>query len=237
MNPHGWGCSYYPSNRDSCVLFKEPIPGNCSELVKFLYTYQEMRSKTFIGHIRLASPIAGVSYQNTHPFLKSYRGKDFCFAHNGILHKRERLEGLTYTPIDETDSELAFCYLLSMMDKNDIRPENAGELCKYEELYFKFVYETLLDINIKTKGAFNCIFSDGRYLFCYRDIQEARYLFYQQVENRNEILDTPQNFTTKKSYIETPRVERGVVVATEPMNDGPWKSFNAGNLILQRHLV
>lgn len=113
-NPDGWGLACYPNESKSAVVFKEPIPGYKSRLTRFLCGYQELRSKIFVGHIRLASR-GGLSNDNTHPFTRSYNSREFSFCHNGTLYGGDQLTQLTFQPLGETDSELAFCYLVSIL--------------------------------------------------------------------------------------------------------------------------
>ena len=64
---NGWGLGCYPGGSKSAQVFKEEVSGATSVLAKFLAEFSDLRSKTFIGHIRKASQ--GVeSYDNTHPF-------------------------------------------------------------------------------------------------------------------------------------------------------------------------
>jgi predicted glutamine amidotransferase len=175
-NPDGWGLACYPNGSLSAVTFKEPISGYKSRLSHFLCGYRELKSKIFIGHIRLASR-GGLSNDNTHPFTRCYNGREFSFCHNGTLYGGEQLNQLTFQPMGETDSELAFCYLLSQLRHYDIKPVTAGKFTGYTDIDFQIIYEILTDINMRTYGIFNCIFTDGKHLFCYRDLKEARYLF------------------------------------------------------------
>lgn len=231
LHPDGWGLAYYPSNSKDPALFKEPIPGCDSQLAYFLCTYSKLKAKTIIGHIRKAT--RGVLIQdNTHPFTRCYAGKVFTFAHNGTLPMRRALTGLSYQPIGKTDSEKAFCYLLTQLSRHQIKPVGQGNLEGYSDIYFQVIHEILLDINVKTVGTFNCIFSDGTYLFCYRDIEKKRKLYFlkSKIETADssrkcdgETEDTPQRRSLKA---------KGYTVATEPMSDGDWKPFSAGHLMV-----
>ena len=83
-NPHGWGLAWYP---DSAVqIMKEPIKAGKSQLADFLQEYSEVRSKTFIGHVRWGN-VGGINYSNTHPFGREYDGVDYSYTGNGGLSK------------------------------------------------------------------------------------------------------------------------------------------------------
>jgi predicted glutamine amidotransferase len=230
-NPDGWGLACYPEESRSAVVFKEPIPGYKSRLSHFLCGYHELKSKIFIGHIRLASR-GGLSNDNTHPFTRCYNGQEFSFAHNGTLYGGDQLTQLTFQPLGETDSERGFCYLLSQLRHYDIKPVTAGKFNGYTDMDFQIIYKILTNINTRTYGIFNCIFSDGTYLFCYRDFQEARYLFHKKAHYNISKNGTSKNSATQFSHIENPDNSKGFIVATEPLDNGCWKSFSAGNMIV-----
>ena len=231
QNPDGWGLACYPGECKSAVVFKEPVAGYQSTLTRFLCKYQELRSKIFVGHIRKATR-GSLSYDNTHPFNRCYGGREFSFAHNGTLHRRKELNRLTYQPIGDTDSERAFCFLLSQLRRHEIKPVRAGELIGYTDTDFLLIHEILLDINARTAGKLNCIFSDGQHLFCYRDFQEARNLFWREVKCKRSNNETGKNFTTQFSYIEPPEIKKGYIIATEPLDNKKWHTFTAGHLMV-----
>lgn len=233
LHPDGWGLGCYSGDSHSATIFKEPIRGSDSHLANFLCSYNKLKSKIFIGHIRKASR-GSVEHGNTHPFNRCYYGREFIFAHNGTLKTKERLTGLTYQPIGTTDSERAFCYLLSQMRKYEIKPICADRAETYDAMQIQIIYEILQDINVIAGGSFNCLFSDGQYLFCYRDLSEARNLFYQK-HNGSNINETSNFSENTNSYMENLQNIRGVIVATQPLNDGEWQSFSGGQLMVIRN--
>ena len=231
LNPDGWGLACYPGECKSAVVFKEPVAGYESILTRFLCKYQELKSKIFVGHIRKATR-GSLSYDNTHPFNRCYGGREFCFAHNGILLERKKLTNIAYQPMGETDSELAFCYLLSQLRRQKIKSVRAGQLVGYTDTDFQLIHEILLDINERSAGILNCIFSDGQYLFCYRDLRKARFLFYLRVRLNTHINKTSKNFTTDFSHIGNFEETKGYIIATVPLDDRKWQSFTAGHLMV-----
>ena len=88
--------------------------------------------------------------ENTHPFAKKLRGKDFVFAHNGTLDK-DRLKPLMnghHTPDGETDSELALCVLADWIIE---------ENCSFTD--FARIHDYLQKLN--ECGNMNLLFSEG----------------------------------------------------------------------------
>lgn len=172
---NGWGLGSYPNGSNSAQIFKEPLTGKTSPLANFISAPQQLRSKTFIGHIRKSSR-GSDSYDNTHPFNRFYCYREWLFAHNGTLSDTSSLRS-KFLSLGQTDSEKAFCYLLSKMSERSLRPTSRGHYVGFDSAAIAGVKEILLDINSRGNGAFNCIFTDGTYLFCYRDISGRRDLY------------------------------------------------------------
>jgi len=227
----GWGLAYYPDESGSAVVFKEPIPGYNSQLADFLYGYRALKSKIFIGHIRRATR-GKLTHSNTHPFTRCYAGREFAFAHNGTLFKRKSLKQLSYQPIGDTDSERGFCYLLSLLKRHRIKPTPLGDTWVYTDKDFQVIHEILTEINTITAGIINCIFTDGKYLFCYRDLEEARNLFYKKCHNLSGNTEGCKNMISQNLSMENGCRNYGYVVATEPLDDEGWHSFTGGNLMV-----
>lgn len=111
IHADGWGVAFL-EGRDARI-FREPQAAASSPWVKCLQDHP-VRGDTVIAHIRHATRGA-ISLANTQPFVREFRGRAHVFAHNGHLgdgiFKPYRASG-QFTPIGETDSEVAFCQLL-----------------------------------------------------------------------------------------------------------------------------
>ena len=217
-NPHGWGLAWYPHS--AVQIMKEPIKAGKSDLADFLQNYQEVRSKIFIGHVRRRSA-GGTNYSNTHPFGREYEGVDYSFAHNGTVSTDNLLKDY-FKPVGSTDSERAFCHLM-----NKIKGENISRL---SESHFGQIRNILVDIN--REGNFNCIFSDGNYLFCYHDYNSYNGLCYLKREapfQRTRYLD--EDIEVDFSAHKDPG-QKGFVVATSPLTHETWTNFEGGELIV-----
>ena len=94
------------------ALTREPRPSVESPMAKFLLG--NIRSRVVVSHVRWASK-GGVSYVNTHPFVRELYGYEWVFAHNGdvsgIMESSE-FKLKYYFPVGDTDSEYAFCYIM-----------------------------------------------------------------------------------------------------------------------------
>jgi len=152
---NSWGVSFFKEG--AAVIYKEEKPVYESQLARYIGALG-FKTKIAIFHIRHAT-YGSISYWNCHPFERELFGRSWVFAHTGtvnILYKKE-FEPKYYKPIGETDSELAFCYILS-----EIRRREARSL---EEIA-KVVKEVSDEIG--SYGSFNFLMSDSKHLFCYR---------------------------------------------------------------------
>lgn len=182
--------------------------------------WTKIKSNIFIAHIRKASA-GSESYVNTHPFVRKLEDKEIAFAHNGTLLGYEDLELDGYYPIGETDSEYVFCYLLSQIEKREIEWNKEG---------FDEMLDILLDINYY--GAFNCLFSDGEYLFAYKDYRGRRELhFLKRKPPYGRIRLEDEDYIINLGDVKSVR-EEGFIIATNPLTNEDWKSFENGELMV-----
>jgi predicted glutamine amidotransferase len=112
--PHsdGWGIAYY-GDRDARVI-RDVDAAADSALVRFV-AERGQRSRTVMSHIRRATQ-GEVALRNTQPFSREVGGRVHLFAHNGDLagvSDDTELVLDTDRPIGETDSEHAFCALMT----------------------------------------------------------------------------------------------------------------------------
>lgn len=218
-NPHGWGLAYFPDR--SVQVIKEPVEAGISHLSEFLKGYEAMESNLFIAHVRITS--AGErAHRNTHPFQRELGGKEYVFAHNGTLHGTADLNTGRFTPVGETDSEYAFCRIMEA-----IRERNVNQW-KKEDL--EWLSRLLKDIN--ALGNFNCIFSDGEYLFCYHDINGYNGLSYVRREAPFDRIRLKDEDFMIDLHEEKDPSQRGYVIATHPLTDEPWVRFRRGELVV-----
>jgi len=218
-NPDGWGIAFYPDN--AAQIFKEPLKATESALANFIKDYSEIKSKLFIAHVRRGSS-CGLCYKNTHPFSRELNGKEYIFAHNGTLKNFEKLPSGRFHKIGCTDSEHAFCYILSCIEEKSITHWNDER--------FEWLGEKLKKIN--ELGTFNCIFSDGEYLFCYHDKTEYNGLWFVHRKapyGKIQLLD--EDFEINLAEEKDP-TQKGFVIATKPLTNEKWEKFNPCELIV-----
>jgi predicted glutamine amidotransferase len=221
-NPDGWGIAIYPSEGKAVQIIKEPINAYYSSLAEYVKTSANFASKIYISHVRLKSR-GKSAYWNTHPFSRELNERDYCFAHNGTLRGSFKCDLMLgrFKPIGGTDSEYAFCHLMSFIENN---------IESWDENSFSLLYDRFQEIN--TYGDFNCLFSDGEYLFCYHDAggytglcYVRRKAPYTNVKLMDE--DFEIDLQDKKRPGQT-----GYIVATRPLTDENWVRFTPGELIV-----
>lgn len=222
-NPHGWGIAYYPD--ESVQVIKEPIEAGRSQLSEFIKNYPKIKSKIIIAHVRYTSGTS-ITHKNTHPFQRELNGKEFVFAHNGTLDNYKDLKTGRFKPVGETDSEYAFCHILNSMEEQNINVKD----WRIED--FKWLHTKLKEIN--NYGRFNCLFSDGEYLFCYYDKDGYNGLcFVQRIAPFTTVRLVDEDFEINLAE-EKEHTQKGFIVATRRLTDERWENFSPGELIVFR---
>lgn len=162
-NPDGWGIAWRELGQHGQAVFrleKEPLPGYRSE--RFAELIEALRFDLAIAHVRKARHPPVNTLTNTHPFLRECCGRRWAFAHNGLVPEIVALETANRErvcrPDGETDSEFAFCHLLSHVTRHfDEVGGDADRLSMLGEI----------SELIARHGKFNFLLSDGDYLAAY----------------------------------------------------------------------
>ena len=228
-NPDGWGVVYY--QKSHLRLVKEPSPATNSTLFDFIE--RSTISKTYLCHVRRTT--MGIrSYMNTHPFYrKLYVGsqrQEWAFAHNGTLETNEKINPRLYTPLGETDSERAFCYILEWIEENGI--------IAWDNNSFSSLNALLREINNKT-NTFNCLLTDGNRLFCYSDENQyndgLRYIKQESPFEKTDLIREDERLGSveiRETSEENSSKTSGYIIVTEKLTDVDWIEFRAGELIV-----
>lgn len=119
--PDGWGLGYYPAGEPAAGVLKEPAPRRGSIRSELVKSWDHLASRTFLLHIRHAM-WGQPTDANTQPFVRSYAGRDWMFAHSGSLVRRppER-EHTRFEAVGSTDTERVFCELLDRIAARGFR--------------------------------------------------------------------------------------------------------------------
>lgn len=160
-NPDGWGVAWREADHpEGFRLDKEPVSGCAS--ARFAALIEALRSNLVIAHVRRARHPPVNTLNNTHPFLRECCGRRWVFAHNGLVPEIVVLETANRErvcrPEGETDSEFAFCHLLSHVTRHF--DEVGGDVDRLSML-------GEISELIARHGKFNFLLSDGDYLAAY----------------------------------------------------------------------
>lgn len=209
-NPDGWGMAYWENA--SFSLFKAPEPAAGSALFEELC--MAVRSSLILAHVRKANYPPVNTLSNTHPFLSKCCGKEWAFAHNGLVPDVVALELAKEDPIcrpgGQTDSEYAFCHLLGYIAQRFEDVPLPGTASWLQ------TFATISEL-VASHGKFNFLMSDGEHLIAYGHDR----LHYLERHGRD-----PQE-------MEWP--EDTALVATHPLGgEESWIAFERGELRLYR---
>lgn len=228
--PHrdGWGIAFYEDH--GLREFREPM-ASCESAIARLLQEHPIKSRTVIAHVRQAN-VGQVNLANTHPFTREVGGRYFSFAHNGQLTEF-RAEPGRYTPVGTTDSEAAFCTLLNRVVASYPRAPAFPE-----------IVPALVDAaaGFTRQGVFNCLLSDGEYLFAFCSTKLAwltrRAPFGAAVLADCEVRVDFAEHTGPKDVVS--------VIATEPLTvnedwqrfaPGEWRLFRLGEPVASGRVV
>ncbi len=183
----GWGIGWYPSDNQAAVVIKDPLAHDDLITIDLLTDWANFRSTVFICGMKDAKE--GYTNHDTQPFSRSFAGKDWLFMLDGTLDKAglEKLhtdKSSFLEPLGRTHSELAFCYLLSKMQKAKVR--------KLSNIAPSTLLNWLEEIDMM--GNIDVIMSDGISILYFHGTHSTRELQYSRFSppNINIELDSPR---------------------------------------------
>ena len=223
-HPHGWGLSYYPDH--TAQIIKEANLAMHSDMADYLTDYALAQSEIIMAHIRYGN-VGGATHANTHPFSRTLWGKHWVFMHNGTLHDaHDVLRNNKFKPMGNTDSEMAFCYLLKRLQEERRVMRQNGQR-GYPS--FDFMESVLKDINVN--GRFNVVFSDGEYMYVYRDENGYNGLSYLQRRAPFNVAHYEDMDWTVDLQLEKDPFVQGVIISSHPQTrDENWLELSPGRL-------
>lgn len=210
----GWGIAFFEDK--GLRHFVDHQAASESPVAELIRRYP-IKSRNVISHIRKATQ-GVVTLENCHPFVRELWGRYWVFAHNGDLKNfAPRLHG-NFHPVGNTDSELAFCWLMQELAKS-----HAG-VPSVEELTL-----TLQELSpmIARHGTFNFLLSNGEALWAHASTRlyyVVREYPFKQATLCDE--DLCVNFAEHAGP-----EDRVAVVVTAPLtSDETWTAFAPGEL-------
>jgi len=216
----GFGIAFFEDK--ACRLFVDNQSAVESPIAELVRNYP-IKSRNVIAHIRKATQ-GKINLENSHPFSRELWGRQWIFAHNGDLHEYFPVLSGRFTPVGNTDSERAFCYLLDQLVKR----------FGYDEPSLDQVFELLAEVSpaIAEHGTFNFCLSNGQALFSYA-ITKLHWLVREYPFRPAQLIDI--DVEVDFSQVTTPK-DRVAVITTEPLTQNEeWTAFQPGEMILFQH--
>ncbi|MEY4099223.1 MAG: hypothetical protein RL300_394 [Pseudomonadota bacterium] len=218
----GWGIAFFESD---CATpgkgvrhFVDKSSAATSPIAQMLKSYP-IKSHNVVAHVRKAT-VGQVALENCHPFVRELWGRNWVFAHNGDLKNyAPRLHG-SFHPVGNTDSELAFCWIMQELAKSH------ADVPSVEELSV-----TLRELvpQIARHGTFNFLLSNGQALWAHATTK-LHYVLrghpFREVHLKDE------DVCVNLAELNSPE-DRLVVVVTEPLTtDEDWVAMTSGELVV-----
>lgn len=213
----GFGIAFFEDK--ACRLFVDNQSAVDSPLAELVRNYP-IKSRNVIAHIRKATQ-GTITLENSHPFMRELWGRQWIFAHNGDLYDfQPELTG-RFMPVGNTDSELAFCFVLDQL----------VAAFGYEPPCLEQVFELLAKISpqVAEFGTFNFCMSNGQALFAYAT-SKLHWLVREYPFQQAHLIDLDVQVDFSQV---TTADDRVAVITTEPLTaNEQWTAFGAGELIL-----
>ena len=213
----GWGIAFFEG--PGCRVFIDIEPSAQSAVAELAHNYP-IHSQNVIAHIRKATQ-GRIALENTHPFQRELWGRYWIFAHNGNLTNfAPALDG-GFFPVGDTDSELAFCFLLQRLR------DEFGNAMPLRRPMFDFLAGITREI--AAHGEFNFLLSNGNCLYAHCATQLC-YVLRQAPFAVAHLKD--QDVSVDFSELTDPD-DRVAVIATLPLTDNEeWITLTPGTLML-----
>lgn len=229
-NRDGWGLAFY-QGRD-VALYRGTEAADDSAMVRWLEAHGPLTGLS-LGYIRHATQ-GPVELANTGPYHRELNGRIHGFAHNGNLARLfEEAEAPTghYRPVGTTDSELAFCRLLSRMERLSAPPHGLPPL----ETRLEAVAE--MAATLRCLGPANFLYADGDTLFAHADRRlhpdtgrvEPPGLYRLTCPRQS-----PSELLEARPSSNSDQLQRAILLSSVPLSDGDWQPLPRGNVIAVR---
>jgi predicted glutamine amidotransferase len=211
----GWGIAFFEGA--GVRLFVDHQSAVASPVADLIKRFP-IKSKNVIAHIRKATQ-GQVALENCHPFVRELWGRYWVFAHNGDLKAFAPVLDGAFRPVGNTDSELAFCYLLQQLRRRF--GDSAPPLPDLRAALGELVAE------IASHGVFNLMLSSGDALFAHCSTKLC-YVVRQHPFNTAQLSD--EDVSVDFAQVTTPD-DRVAVIVTEPLTTNEtWTEFLPGEL-------
>jgi glutamine amidotransferase len=228
-NADGWGIAVYENHLPKV----ERRATAAHQDVHFSETVERIFARTVIAHVRDAT-VGMPSPVNTHPF---FHGR-WVFAHNGTVQgfpelgeelARESSPHLLDERAGGTDSEMAFLWLLSRLERTgvDLEAESPSDIEVLIDVVAQSVAKLSRRCREKTpelQERLNFLLTDGQQLVVSRWHNSLWYVERQGVHDC-EVCGIPHVLHDDNQPY------RAVVVASEPISHEQWQEVPEGHIL------
>ncbi|MEZ4394590.1 MAG: class II glutamine amidotransferase [Polyangiales bacterium] len=224
--PYGWGFAWYPEPARAAMVVKDPSSIGENAMTKVLREWERFASTVFVCHLRGAART--LEEQDTHPFARSFGGRDWCLAHNGDLFGDLHLalpldDDGAFEPLGHTDSEHAFCWLLGRF--------RAARARRLSDVPWPTLHGWLRELD--ALGTANFILTDGTDLVAYHDDERYNGLYLARLlpphEPRLEADDLVVDLHDAGDMSRTV-----ALVSTQPFQGASWAPMAGGQMVVIR---
>ena len=224
---NGWGLGWYPEDRQSVMIAKDPAARETKVLIDALTDWSNFRSTVFFCKVRGSG--LGYTQTETQPFSRSFAGRDWMFMHNGNLDKAEieKLHGKKrrlLEPLGSTDSELVFCNLLTLIQEGHARRISDIDPNLLHSWFLRF----------DNYGSADMFLSDGHCIVAFQGSHSPKRLRYSRMA-------PPENLTVLESdavrvALTDPRdtYRTCFMLCSFPFSSGEWTLLEPGQMIVVR---
>jgi transglutaminase-like putative cysteine protease/predicted glutamine amidotransferase len=221
---YGWGFGWYPTSGDAAMVIKDPTAVGENALSAVLSNWERFSSTLFLAHLRGAAKRR--MQKDTHPFMRTWGGRDWLFTHNGDLRHEFRSElplpeQRVFEPLGSTDSEHVFCWLLEQMRAVGAR--------RIREVDSALLHSWLRQIN--ALGTANLLFTDGLDLIAYSDAFGYRPLWWTRRTPPDSTLHFENEEVDMVLGSKTDQNRTFVVVSTSPLSSSGWETIGDGAML------
>jgi len=224
---YGWGVGWYPGSDRGASVVKDPTTSGQNRVSDALGDWNRFRSTLFVCHLR--GHRRPRRQEDAQPFVRSYGGRQWIFAHDGDLAEdwqtRVQLaDDPAFEPLGRTDSEHAFCWLLARMHARryrslaDVAPE---ELRSW-----------LVELN--QAGQLNVVMTDGEHVVAYRDAEARGQLHWARRLPPHASPELSSHAVRIGLNAPEDPNRTGVIFSSLPLSADAWRAAVPGEMLLAR---
>jgi transglutaminase-like putative cysteine protease/predicted glutamine amidotransferase len=225
--PVGWGFAWYPEGEAAALVVKDPAAIGENALTRLLHDWDRFQSDILVCHVR--GPGLRNTEADTQPFTRAFAGRTWVFAHAGDLaaDAARRLplgDPPLFEPIGRTDSERAFCALLTLARERRAR--------RLADIGWELLHRWLGAVN--AHGTLNVVLSDGLDVVAYQDHARHGALHWMRRAAPQPAAPLEGDELVLDLGGEPARHRTVALVSSVPLGDAAWRPMLPGQMLVLR---